>query len=1003
MLNIFLLLKFRSHQMLLLRFLANLVRECRAPWLIYVAVTLALVACDSDTTPNRSGEDMSPPDAGPMAGEGGEQRPEDQGPSEDMGGGEVAGEEVDLDPPEMDPDLAPPPLRPLTINSLVPNRGGIAGGDRLQVIGTGFVEGMTITIDRIFCQDVVVETSSRARCTTPEGSVTEPVDVVLFAERLEMGELVPSMATLEGGFTYYVPLEIQQVSPTRGPTSGGTRVNVAGQGLTEETIVQFGGVRSPEVTLEPNGSLNVIAPPMSPGAVELRVQNINGDARIPEGFFYFERLEVDSLTPPIGPTSGGTSILVRGRGLAPRSRVTLGARPAETGEANGAELSFTTPSADAPGAVSLMIENDNGTLEVADAFVYYDEAVTSFEVAGISPTSGPLQGGQTLYVAGAGFTDQTVVKVDGRDASCERLSAHQLQCVTPPGNLGLVPVDVQEGANTTRVEGGYVYYEALELTSIFPTRGSVAGGTLVELTGRGFTAGMEVRLGDQLLTELTVLSEVSATGVTSPSVVSTVDVIASTPYTQGVIEGGYQFFDPTSQYGGVWGDGLDVSMNVTVLNGGSFEPEPDVYLLLITDELLTLESMTNEAGLATLSHPALRGLGTLTAAKEGFEVTTIERVGVENVTIILTPHPEGDGEPPPGVPPSILRGTVRGLDLIPKPRDLSMLNVAFVETTHTQPSNKMDLPPFGPGGILYEDGPFEITARLGPMAIVVTAGVISRASLDSYLNDEIDYWTLRSMLFEEVMGVRRYVSGRSGEVTEGLHVELDHPLDFEFPVDFDNPPYDPASGLEYYAVLPRLSFGVDGFWELPDTFVELSPNLELDSMVRLDGWGEDAQYFLINFAFSGTSANNTPLSVNILETPIDEDGVWVTPFAPAAVLETPLDGDSLGADRVIRWRLTEGYDGPATAHDAVVIEVSEPALGPPTPLWRYVVPTGVTEVEVPVLSSLVGGAGLGGGVMYLDIFPFIASGRFDYDDFTYLDINGARWASYGISSSIFTP
>jgi hypothetical protein len=453
----------------------------------------------------------------------------------------------------------------------------------------------------------------------------------------------------------------------------------------------------------------------------------------------------------------------------------------------------------------------------------------------------------------------------------------------------------------------------------------------------------------------------------------------------------------------VWGEGLDASMNVTVLNGATFEPEPEVYLLLITDELLTLEGQTNSAGLATLSHPELRGLGTLTAAKEGFEATTIERVGVENVTIILVPHPEGMGPPPPGVPPATLRGTVRGLDLIPKPRDLSMLNVAFVETTHTQPSNQADLPPFGPGGILYEDGPFEITARLGPMAVVVTAGVISRASLDSYLNGETDYWTMRSTLNEEVMGVRRYVAGRSGEVTDGLHVELDHPIDFEFPVDFDNPPYDPATGLEYYAVLPRLNFASDGFWELPDIFVELSPNLELDSMVRLEGWGEDAQYFLINFAFSGTSANNTPMSINIMETRIDDEGVWVTPFAPAAILEAPLDGQSLGADRVIRWRLTEGYDGPATPHDATVIEVTEPALGPPTPLWRYVVPTGVNEVEVPVLSSLAGETGLSAGAMFLDVMPFIATGRFDYDDFTYLDINGARWESYGVSSSVFSP
>lgn len=973
-------------------------------WISVLLIAWAMSACDSDPAPDR--EDMAIPDAGPMAGEtGGASTSLDQGPMIDQGGEPMAGEEPDMDMPdqELELDLEPPPLRPLTINSLVPNRGSISGGDRVQVIGTGFVEGMSITFDRSPCSEIEVETTTRARCVTPAGSEIGLVDVTLFAERLEMGELVPSQVILEEGFSYYVPLEIQQITPARGPASGGTRVSIVGTGFTEETFVEFEGTRALEVSLEPNGSLNVVTPPMSPGAVEVRIQNVNGDVRVADAYFYYDRIEVEQLDPPTGPTSGGTVVQVTGRGLAARSRISLGGRPAETGSANGSELDFTTPSSDTIGPVTFTIENDNGTLEVPQAFVYYDDTAVGFNVVGISPSSGPLQGGQVVYVAGSGFTNQTQVRIDGRLSECQRIDAHQLRCVTPPGAPGEVAVDVSEGGSSESVAGGYVYYETLELTSIFPTRGSIAGGTLVELTGRGFTSDMEVRLGELQLSELTVISEVSAMGITAPAPASTVDVIASTPYTRAVIDGGYQYYDPTSEYGGVWGEGLDVSMNITVLNGNSFEPEPDVYLLLITNELLTLESMTDASGLATISHPELRGLGTLTAAKEGFEVTTVERVGVENITIILFPQPEGDGAPPPGQDPAILRGTVRGLDLIPKPRDLTMVNVAFVETTHDQPFNKMDLPPFGPGGILYEDGPFEITARLGPMAVVVTAGVISRVTLDRYLEGEMEYWTMREQVNEQVMGVRRYVSARSGEVSDNLHVELDHPLDFEFPVDFDNPPKDTPSGLDVYGVYTSLLFGGDGFWELPNFTFDFSPNLELESMVRLDGWGEDAQYFMYNFAISSTSADATPMSLNIMETAIDEDGLLVTPFAPAAVLETPTNENrSIGEERLIRWRFTEGYDGYTTPHDAVVIEVSEPGL-PPTPLWRYVVPAGVTEIEIPVLSSSAGAAGLVDGPMLLNVMPFISQGRFDYDDFTYLDINGLRWASFGISSVLFTP
>ena len=80
-------------------------------------------------------------------------------------------------------------------------------------------------------------------------------------------------------------------------------------------------------------------------------------------------------------------------------------------------------------------------------FVYYDETQTGFAVVGVSPTSGPLQGGQTVFVGGSGFTEQTEVRIDGRVASCELVSSNQLRCVTPPGSPGEAPVDVSEGGD----------------------------------------------------------------------------------------------------------------------------------------------------------------------------------------------------------------------------------------------------------------------------------------------------------------------------------------------------------------------------------------------------------------------------------------------------------------------------------------------------------------------------------------------------------------------------
>jgi hypothetical protein len=652
------------------------------------------------------------------------------------------------------------------------------------------------------------------------------------------------------------------------------------------------------------------------------------------------------------------------------------------------------------GAADVEVVNDNGEYTVTAGFIYYDVSVADLSVVGIAPQSGPVQGGETFFVAGSGFTAEARVTIDGRAASCQFVDAHQLRCVSPPGAAGPARVEVTQGATSVEAPTPYTYYQEIELTAVFPNRGSIAGGTLVELSGRGFQEGMEVRLGEQPLTELVVVNEQLARGVTSSAEVGTVDVLAYTELTRSYLEGGFEYFDPTSQLGGVWGDDLINSMNVTVINGGSGMPEPEVQVLLITDTLLTLEGVTNGEGRVTLSHPNLRGPANITAAKEGFEVTTIENVSVENTTIILTPQPEGNGSPPPGVPPATLQGTVRGLDLIPKPSTERFVNIAVVETTHTTPSNRQDLPPPGEGGLLLEDGPFSIISRLGELAVVVTVGRIERVTLTSYQAGEIDYWTMRDAMSPLSMGVRRYVSARSGEITMGLHVEVDQPLDLEAPIDFDNPPYEPAVGPSYYAVLPRLNFGAEGFWELDTQAFELDPNLTLRQLPRLNTWGSDVEYYLINFAFS-PSANNTPMSVNIAELNDLTQGALITPFAPAALFVDPLEGGTLNSDRTLSWRLTDGYDGPMPSPSATVIEVAEPSLGGPVPLWRYVVPPGLTTVEFPQLSSAAGETGLNGGYMLLNILPFLAEGRFEYDDFTYLDINGSRWVSYGYSATDF--
>ena len=69
----------------------------------------------------------------------------------------------------------------------------------------------------------------------------------------------------------------------------------------------------------------------------------------------------------------------------------------------------------------------------------------------------------------------------------------------------------------------------------------------------------------------------------------------------------------------------------------------------------------------------------------------------------------------------------------------------------------------------------------------------------------------------------------------------------------------------------------------------------------------------------------------------------------------------------------------------------------------YITPSLVTEFDFPELPIDAGTAGLGQGIMFLTISPFILEGgAFDFEDFTYNDLAQYRWKSWGQQSTVFS-
>jgi hypothetical protein len=761
-------------------------------------------------------------------------------------------------------------------------------------------------------------------------------------------------------------------------------------------------VAAGNIEYQMDGSIRALAPPGMVGAADVTASNFNGSDTLQGGAFYFEEVDLQAVVPPVGPVAGGTAVELRGSGLVQATRVMFGDGPAEVQAAaeDRTTLTVTTPAGAGPGPVGVSVQNENGEIALPAAFVYYDDTRDDFTVAGIAPAAGPVQGGNDVFVVGSGFDASTEITFDGRIIACDRLDGFRMRCTAPPSVAGAVDVGITVNGETITLDDGYAYFETLELIAIDPDRGSIAGGTVVTLTGTGFTPDMTVELGGQALEDVQVIDELTAIGVTAANTPGPVDVRAGTEFSRAVIPGGFNYFDPVTRFGGVWGEDIQGAVNVTVLNGASGQPLPEAQVIVIGNEGdLTLRGVSNNRGQVTLSDPALEAPLNVTAAAEGFEATTFEDVVTENVTIALQPN-DGEGAPPPGVPGAILRGVATGLDLLPKPVVERLVNVMFVETSHTTPYNRTRLPPPGPGGLLMEDGPFEILARPGEVAIIVTVAEIDRDLLKDYQDGEVDYWTMRQGVRPIAMGLRRFISASPGQEIDGLDVNVDHPMDLIIPIDLDNPPRGGANGPQFYAVLPRLNLGAAGFWEIDSQAVALEPNLSLRSMPRMEGWDADIEYYLIGIAFTD-SADQLPMSISIEETRDVDAGVFITPFVGTPFFINPAIGGELGLDRRVVWGVDDGFDGPIRQPSGNLVRISEPALGPPKPLWFYVTPSLVTEFDMPVLPEAAGTAGLGAGIMYLEISPFVSRGAFNYEDFTYDDL--VDWKAWSVGRTTFRP
>jgi hypothetical protein len=377
--------------------------------------------------------------------------------------------------------------------------------------------------------------------------------LVIQAPPHEAGLVPVRVVTKHGGsrqnkathFTYVAPPpppsppSLTQLSPQRGPTAGRTTVTLAGSGLSGATELRFGGTDASSFHVTSATTITAISPARPAGPVNVTVTTAVGSATLDDAFSYVAAPTLYYVDPGQGPLVSTTVTLV-GMALTADARVTFGGASASVLSASpdGTRLTVNTPAHPA-GFVDVVVTTVGGSTTVVHGYLF----IGGTTLTAVTPSAGPSSGGATVTLTGTGFTGETLVTF-GNKPSLEvlpNLAGTQLTALLPVHPAGPVDVSVATAGGSATLAGGFTYVDAPTLTTVTPTTGPTGGGTSLTLTGTGFRAGMQVRLGGVPATGLTVVSATQATARTPAHAAGAVDVSVTTPGGTATLPGDYTY------------------------------------------------------------------------------------------------------------------------------------------------------------------------------------------------------------------------------------------------------------------------------------------------------------------------------------------------------------------------------------------------------------------------------------------------------------------------------
>ena len=241
------------------------------------------------------------------------------------------------------------------------------------------------------------------------------------------------------GFTYVAPPPtITKVTPDDGPLTGRAGVVITGTHLTGATVTVGGNAAT--VTSTGATSITVTVPSGTAGVKTVTVTTVGGAATKATGFTYVPSPTITGFTPTSAGTAGGTTVTIIGTHLTGATTVKFGTTAAASYSVVSATEITAVTAAHAAGTVKISVTTAGGTVTDTTPFAF---VVPTAAITTVTPSTGSINGGTSVTIAGRFLTGATAVKFGTTSAaSFSVVSTDEIRAVTKAHAAGTVTVTV---------------------------------------------------------------------------------------------------------------------------------------------------------------------------------------------------------------------------------------------------------------------------------------------------------------------------------------------------------------------------------------------------------------------------------------------------------------------------------------------------------------------------------------------------------------------------------